>query len=279
MAGAIAVLALGLGALALAIWGVTAALAVFTAHPIVLAITGIAALTIATAGYIGLTELMADAAGDAGDAVMEMADAQKAAADKGTEATRRQLEDLAKLSEAFDEVASSVTKLGAADIGFGGQANPTFFSILEQGPERVIARTQFEIESLKGQILELGRVQADWTDEVTRTGRGLRNLGINAEEMARLIERLQFAQQELGAAQELLADEVKRTAPQLRTGMRVAAGGFGGVGQLAGRGAFEVEIKQQELLTQQVNILKSIDGKLGPGNLIPFQGALTPASP
>ena len=58
LGGATAALAIGLGAVALAVAGVSAALALLAANPIVLTITGIAALALAAAGFITVTELM-----------------------------------------------------------------------------------------------------------------------------------------------------------------------------------------------------------------------------
>jgi len=65
--------------------------------------------------------------------------------------------------------------------------------------------------------------------------------------------------------------------PSIRSGIRTAAGGFGGQGQLAARGAMGFELKGKDVFTQQLDTLKIIANNTGPGSRIPAQGALTPA--
>ncbi len=102
----------------------------------------------------------------------------------------------------------------------------------------------------------------------------------NAAEIASLADQLALQERILGVAQKLIGTQEEiDAAPSIRAGMRVAAAGFGGEGQLAGKGALDFAVRGKDVQTQQLEALKSIDSKLGPGSRIPLQGALSPATP
>ncbi len=294
VAGATAALSIGLGALALAIAGVSAAMAILAANPIALVIGAVAALVIATVGYVAVTEVMAEASADAGDAAKQMAADQQAAAAKTTTAVNQQLSELAKLAGALDDASAASDRFSTAGArGGDGFTRPkTFLDIELLGPRRAAAQAQFQIQTIRQELLRLGDVQSSLTDEIERTRdqwqfftddmstlASDRNKA-NAAEIGALADQLALQERILGVAQKLLGTEADiGDQRSIRTGIRVAAAGFGGQGQLAGTGAREIRIQRVDIQKEQLDALKSIDSKLGPGSRIPFQGALTPAVP